>query len=80
MSRGHTHQVRCRNRDIKDNSHICGNVARAYTINLDVMLAPFIAEGFGQLPECSFGRGIRRDCEATLEGHEGAKINYLSSA
>ena len=63
-----------------DSSHVCGNVTWAYTINLDVVLAPFITKRFRQLPKRSFRRGVRRDCEATLEGHEGAKVDYFSSA
>jgi len=72
--------ARCRNRDIKDSSHVCSDVTWTYTIDLDVVLAPFIAQRFGQLPKCSFCRGVRRDCEATLKGHERAKVDYLSSA
>lgn len=70
----------CESRDNKDSSHVCGDIARTDTVDLDVVLAPFIAEGFGQLAECPFCSGVRRDRETTLKGHEGAKVDHFSPA
>lgn len=44
----------CERRDIKDSLHVCGNVAWAYTVDLDVVLTPLIAESFRQLSERPF--------------------------
>lgn len=80
MSRTIFHQGPSQKKDIEDSSHVCSNVAWAYAVNLDVVLTPFIAEGFGQLPERPFCRGVRRDRETTLKRHKGAKINYFPPA
>ena len=46
--------------------HVGRDVARDDAVHLDVLLAPLVAEGLGQLAERTLGRGVRRDREATL--------------
>jgi hypothetical protein len=55
-------------------SHIGGDIARTNPVNLNVVLAPLIAQGFCKLAQGAFGCGVGRNCETTLEGKEGTKV------
>ena len=59
-------------------SHIGGDIARANAVNLNVVLAPLIAQGFRELTQRAFGCRVRWNGETALEGEEGAKVNDLS--
>lgn len=51
-------------------SHLCINVTWADAVDLDIVLAPFIAESFGQLTKSTFRCGVCRNRKATLESQE----------
>jgi hypothetical protein len=43
------------------------------------VLAPFVAERFGQLSDGAFGGGVGGDGEAALEGEEGAEVDDFAA-
>lgn len=49
-----------------DHVHVGGNIPRDYAIDLDVLLAPFVGEGLGELAEGTLGGCVRRNREASL--------------
>jgi hypothetical protein len=61
-------------------AHISVDISGADSIDLHVVLAPFVAERLGELAESAFGCCIGWDCEAALECQQRAEVNYLSSA
>lgn len=47
--------------------HICRDVPGTYRVHLDIVFAPFIAEGFGELCEATLGRCIGRNGNTALK-------------
>lgn len=60
--------------------HVGGDVAGADGVDLDVVLAPLVAEGLCELSECAFRRRVRGHGEAPLEREERAEIDDLPAA
>ena len=73
-----------------DNSHVGRDVPWADSVDLDVLLAPFVAEGLGQLSERALGGSVRGNGEPALHvcrckvqkdpGGEGNKRRYCQHA
>ncbi|SRR6266478_2940549 len=59
-------------------SHIGGDIARTNPVNLNVVLAPLIAQGLCKLAQGAFGGRVRRNCYTTLEGKERTKVYDFS--
>lgn len=59
-------------------SHIGRDIPRTNSVDLHVVLAPLVTQGFCELPEGALGRGVGRNCDTTLEGEEGTKVYDLS--
>jgi len=63
----------------RGHSHISSDIAWTNAVNLNVVLAPLIAQGFCKLTKGALGSGVGGNGDATLEGEEGAKVDNLSS-
>lgn len=59
-------------------SHIGRDIPRTNSVNLHVVLAPLITQGFCKLAEGALGRGVGRNCDTALEGEEGTKVYDFS--
>lgn len=70
--KGNTSRVEC--------LHVSGNVPRADTVHLDIVLAPFVGQSLGKLAKSTFGGGICRDGETPLEGEKRAYVDDLAAA
>lgn len=59
--------------------HVSCNISRADAVYLDVMLAPFVGKGLGKLAKSTFGGGVCRDGDTTLEGEKRAYVDDLAA-
>ena len=59
--------------------HIRSDIPRANAVDLHVVLTPFVGKWFRELSKGTFGGGIRRNSNTTLESEQGAYIDDLAA-
>jgi hypothetical protein len=62
-----------------ENSHIGLDISGTNAVDLNIILAPLIGQGFGELSEGTFRRSIGRNGQSPLESQERAEVDDFSA-